>query len=330
MTHLHFDHTSGMSEFPARPSSSRRDRVDSGDHGRAPVAARLPPAHYDYAFDYRTARATTPTSVELLRDLRPHLRPVRRRQRPARLDARPQRRAPVGDLPARRPRPRDRRRRDLHARPARRRARAAAARSTATTGGARCRSCGSSAATTRRRSILPGHDPEHWETLETSVRSELSRAVEAWAAATRRRRRPAQRLDHAARPCSSSAEYIALTRSKICSRGLELLLAVGSSTRSKRDRLAVLDRDLREARAASSARTLCEPWIATGTTGTPDSSAIRPTPGLRLAELAGARAPALGVDQHAAAASRIEYAVVNASSSWWPRRTGKTPPTRKM
>ena len=27
------------------------------------------------------------------------------------------------------------------------------------------------------------------------------------------------------------------------------------------------------------ARTLCEPWIATGTTGTPDSSARRPRPG---------------------------------------------------
>ena len=40
-------------------------------------------------------------------------------------------------------------------------------------------------------------------------------------------------------------------------------------------------------------RTCSEPWIATGTTGTPDSSASRPRPGFGLPELLGARAAAL-------------------------------------
>ena len=44
-------------------------------------------------------------------------------------------------------------------------------------------------------------------------------------------------------------------------------------------------------------RTAAEPWIATGTIGAPDSSAIRPIPGFGLPSSPRARAAALGVDQ---------------------------------
>ena len=76
------------------------------------------------------------------------------------------------------------------------------ARSTATTGAARCRSCSSSPAPTRRRSISPGHDPEHWATLgrATSRRPSEPSAAERSVGrdlAARPGRALAQRLDHA-------------------------------------------------------------------------------------------------------------------------------------
>jgi glyoxylase-like metal-dependent hydrolase (beta-lactamase superfamily II) len=54
MTHLHFDHASGMAEFPGAAFilSEREWEAASGD--RRPFFRGYRPAHYDYAFDYRT------------------------------------------------------------------------------------------------------------------------------------------------------------------------------------------------------------------------------------------------------------------------------------
>ena len=149
MTHLHVDHASGDVGVPERDLRDHRGRVDAATTDSRPLLRgyRRRPLRLRLRLPHAQLRLRP---GQLLRDLRPHLRPVRRRQRPARLHARPQRRPPVGDLPPARSRPRDRRRRDLHDRPARRCARARRARSTATTGGARCTSCSSSPARIRR------------------------------------------------------------------------------------------------------------------------------------------------------------------------------------
>ena len=65
-------------------------------------------------------------------------------------------------------------------------------------------------------------------------------------------------------------------------------------------RLAELHRDLRERRACS--RACSEPWIATGTTGTPDSSASRPRPGFGWPSSFVRERPPSRVHQHRAAA----------------------------
>ena len=86
------------------------------------------------------------------------------------------------------------------------------------------------------------------------------------------------RLITLARPRSSSAAYIDFTRSKTARAAASCCSRVGSSTRSK-----VIGSPYWTVTLGNTsrfhARTLCEPWIATGTTGTPDSSASRPTPG---------------------------------------------------
>jgi N-acyl homoserine lactone hydrolase len=54
MTHLHFDHSSGMSEFPgATFVLTEAEWVAATTDGR-PFLRGYRPAHYDYAFDYRT------------------------------------------------------------------------------------------------------------------------------------------------------------------------------------------------------------------------------------------------------------------------------------
>jgi len=74
-------------------------------------------------------------------------------------------------------------------------------------------------------------------------------------------------------------------------------------------------------------RTFAEPWIATGTIGAPVCSASLPMPGLGRCERLPSRERA--PSQYIATTppcSRIVRAVMNASSSRWPRRSGKTPP----
>ena len=86
MTHLHVDHASGMSEFGGASVHPLRARVGGGDHGSRPFM-------HGYARRTTTTRSTTARSTSRARrrvvfDLRAHLRPVRRRQRPPRLHAR--------------------------------------------------------------------------------------------------------------------------------------------------------------------------------------------------------------------------------------------------
>ncbi len=88
MTHLHFDHASAMSEFPGATFVLTRGRVGGGDHRLAAVPARLPARalRLRLRLPHRQLRLA---SGSLLLELRPHLRPLRRRQRPARLDPGP-------------------------------------------------------------------------------------------------------------------------------------------------------------------------------------------------------------------------------------------------
>jgi glyoxylase-like metal-dependent hydrolase (beta-lactamase superfamily II) len=54
MTHLHFDHASGMSEFPGATFVVAEEEWIAATTDRRPLLRGYRPAHYDYAFDYRT------------------------------------------------------------------------------------------------------------------------------------------------------------------------------------------------------------------------------------------------------------------------------------
>lgn len=54
MTHLHLDHSSGMSEFPAANFVLTEAEWRFATTVRRPILHGYRPAHYDYAFDYRT------------------------------------------------------------------------------------------------------------------------------------------------------------------------------------------------------------------------------------------------------------------------------------
>lgn len=54
MTHLHFDHTSGMSEFGHATFVVSAPEWEAAATVRHPFLHGYRPAHYDYAFDYRT------------------------------------------------------------------------------------------------------------------------------------------------------------------------------------------------------------------------------------------------------------------------------------
>jgi N-acyl homoserine lactone hydrolase len=54
MTHLHFDHASGMAEFPGATFVLSEDEWVAATTDRRPFLRGYRPAHYDYAFDYRT------------------------------------------------------------------------------------------------------------------------------------------------------------------------------------------------------------------------------------------------------------------------------------
>jgi glyoxylase-like metal-dependent hydrolase (beta-lactamase superfamily II) len=54
MTHLHFDHSSGMSQFPEATFVLSEDEWADASTGRNPIMRGYRPEHFDYAFDYRT------------------------------------------------------------------------------------------------------------------------------------------------------------------------------------------------------------------------------------------------------------------------------------
>lgn len=54
MTHLHFDHSSGMSEFPGSTFVICEDEWDAAVNDSRPLLRGYRPSHFDYAFDYRT------------------------------------------------------------------------------------------------------------------------------------------------------------------------------------------------------------------------------------------------------------------------------------
>ena len=54
MTHLHFDHTSGMAEFPGATFVITEAEWEAAIGDSRPFLRGYRPQHYDYAFDYRT------------------------------------------------------------------------------------------------------------------------------------------------------------------------------------------------------------------------------------------------------------------------------------
>jgi N-acyl homoserine lactone hydrolase len=54
MTHMHFDHTSGMAQFPDATFVIAEDEWVAATTDRNPIMRGYRPEHFDYAFDYRT------------------------------------------------------------------------------------------------------------------------------------------------------------------------------------------------------------------------------------------------------------------------------------
>ena len=94
LTHLHLDHASAMSEFPESIFVvSARNGEEATEHPKlgtatAPAITTTPST---------SAQWTSTATHRVLRAVRPHFRPVRRRVGPPRLHSRPQRRPHVGD-----------------------------------------------------------------------------------------------------------------------------------------------------------------------------------------------------------------------------------------
>jgi glyoxylase-like metal-dependent hydrolase (beta-lactamase superfamily II) len=61
MTHMHFDHTSGMSQFPAATFVVTEEEWEAATTDPRPVLRGYRPAHFDYAFDYRTVSYNAPS-----------------------------------------------------------------------------------------------------------------------------------------------------------------------------------------------------------------------------------------------------------------------------
>jgi glyoxylase-like metal-dependent hydrolase (beta-lactamase superfamily II) len=60
MTHLHVDHASGMSEFPTATFVFTEAEWEAASTQSRPVLQGYRPAHFDYAFDYRTLNYDSP------------------------------------------------------------------------------------------------------------------------------------------------------------------------------------------------------------------------------------------------------------------------------
>ena len=299
MTHLHFDHTSGMSEFPGATFVLTEDEWVAATTDSRPLLRGYRPAHYDYAFDYRTlsydserisSYSTFGRTFDLFGDGSVRLastpghsaghQSVICRLRDRDLVIAGDAIYTIGQLDdaPEPPRPFDRHnwRRSLRElQPVR--APVPAGRD--------------------RPRPRPGALGDAREALRVAGSGLGAGEAPATASAAPSR----SDLITLERPRSSSAPYIALTRSKIS------LAASSCCSRSDARRPSKLIGSPywtvtfgNESRFQ--ARTPCEPWIATGTTGTPGLERQPADARLGLAEPAGARAPALGVHQHAAAA----------------------------
>ena len=152
----------------------------------------------------------------------------------------------------------------------------------------------------------------------------LRRRLRSWTCAARRARGagcPCGRAPRARRRARGSRVRISSATACCCSR-------VGFSTRSQRIGSPYWTVTFGNC-SRFQLRTCEEPWIATGTTGAPVSSARRPMPRLACsASLPVRERPPSQYIVIAPPRSRIVSAVMNASSSRAPRRTGNTPPWR--
>ncbi len=155
----------GDVRVPGRHVRRQRDASGRPPGGRRPLLNGYRHAQYDYAFDYRTVSYDS-DAVELLRELRPHLRPLRRRLVRLASTPGPQRRPPVGDLPAARPATSSSAATPSTRSPSSRTPRSRRDPRTATTGGARCGSCARFREQFPNAVITAGHDPEQWPTLD--------------------------------------------------------------------------------------------------------------------------------------------------------------------
>jgi glyoxylase-like metal-dependent hydrolase (beta-lactamase superfamily II) len=64
MTHLHSDHTSAISEFPKSTFVVSETEWQAAAHGSKPTLNGYRPAHFDYAFDYRTVSFDRSTGID--------------------------------------------------------------------------------------------------------------------------------------------------------------------------------------------------------------------------------------------------------------------------
>ena len=284
MTHLHIDHASGISEFPSSTFVLSSAEWEAATTGSRPLLRGYRPAALRLRLRLPAGRLRR-AADRLLLDLRPHLRPVRRRQHQARLHPRPHARPHVRARPPSRPRLRDRRRRRLHDAPARG-GPGPPRPTTRTSGAARSRSCSCSTAQYPQAVIVARPRPRALGDARREVRLSESRG-RGLAALSRpgpcaRRGRPIPSrsdLDHArAGPSPRAPGTSRAPARRPARRPRAAARGSGSATTSKLIgspywTVTFGNRSLRHLRTPS------EPWIATGTTGTPDSSAIRPTPG---------------------------------------------------
>ena len=163
LTHLHFDHASGIAEYPSATFVLSKAEWEAATTDPRPFLRGYRPAHYDYLFDYRTVDFDGPgiasyasfgRSFDLFGD-----GSIRLAYTPGHW---PGTARSIAHLA--RPRPRDRRRRDLHPGPARGRRPAAATGRHAPLARS-LRELQQFARTYPRAEILPGHDPERWKTV---------------------------------------------------------------------------------------------------------------------------------------------------------------------
>ena len=265
MTHMHLDHTSAISEFPNSTFILSETEWEAAATGSQPLLNGYRRPHFDYAFDYRTIdfdRSGVDSYATFGRSFDLF------GDGSIRLAFTPGHSAGhmsvIAHLSQRRLR--DRRRRDLHPGPARGRRAAGAAplrrpQLPPLAAGAEALQ----AASTPTRSITPGHDAGFYAGLERPLRV-------------------------------TSAPYISRTRAKISLATSSWRSRLGSSSVGKLERLAELDRHLGEAEALPAAHRLGavdRDWDDRRAGFQRDPADAR----LGLAELAAARAAALGVDE---------------------------------